>query len=207
MFWLSIVYNNFSFWESDTVDATAIFSEWRHSRVKASGIVMSSYRSRVAGVEVQGLPSPDEDRSDFMLFLTMFIFYDKKEAVTRSSLRIYFLWFYAARLNEAGDIRIRICHSGLTVLSTSKSGVVAWLLTINHLVRGSPVIPHKQENRRMRVQSPGSGTIPRQCDSFSSFGNSLAKLRTFGLYKSITWTAVVSDWWWTKLICYTNICR
>jgi hypothetical protein len=60
--------------------------------------------SRAAWVQVQGLPSLDEKMTDFISFHVMFLFYDRKGPVMGSFFQIYFLWFYAEWLNNAGEI-------------------------------------------------------------------------------------------------------
>jgi hypothetical protein len=56
---------------------------------------------RKSGVLIQGLPSPDEKKSSFILFRVMFTFYNSRGAVLGGFLQMYFLCFYAQLLSNA----------------------------------------------------------------------------------------------------------
>ena len=140
-------------------------------------------------VQVQELPSGDENRSDLLSFRVMLIFYDRKKVVLGSFFHVYFLWFCAERLNNA-------VASDSDPYTARRSNCRCHQK--NHLVGGaeSPAVPHKQ-----KIKGRRPGTLPKNCDVLvpifnfgfkekgpkSSFGNSLAELHTFGLRELITW--------------------
>lgn len=138
--------------------------EWTIDWVVPCQIVCEMHFGKASRVQVQGLPTPDEERSDFISCRVMSVLYDRKGAVTVNVLRNLFSLILCQATEQCwgGQILNCIYHAYLT-FGFSRKSQDRCLTAVNNRLVGRPpqAVPQKKENKKtMTLQTPGH--VPSQ---------------------------------------------